>query len=281
MKRYILIALLITVVTLSSCASPKVVSQYDSNTIPMPTTQGIRESSEDFSLDLVTPGSLGILGTNEVFNYSAGRIVDEGTPGNKPYYVVNRVPFITEEKGVTTEPSEVLAAIPIHRELFDLDTIKVFSSLAGDNLMVKKYDPATKMLIIDGFVPDTSRVLTIKYAPVLEFDVYLSNGWKPIEGYEVAPPEYTAWVGLSITHVTLSPESYAEVWVTLSVPEDTEGLPEKWEFWVMCVLSEEYNAGVITTHTDGTSYVTANASDSAPSVKATYEAGVAYRVNMK
>jgi hypothetical protein len=215
-------------------------------------------SSEYGDIDIthVAVGSFGVYGSLLINNYQTGVTVDKNIKGYQPLYIINRVNKVSEKKVITTDKGEVMADIPIRRLLHDEDitsVINVTSDLLGDTLKAEKYN-SDGTLTISGFTPDATRNATITYVPDSEYSVSCTTSTTNEAGYTQAPPEVVKWVTFDTDRILIAPDSYAPVWVNLTVPEGTK-LPDKWEFYVVISLYSgkqtsgigaaiEYNVGI-------------------------------------
>lgn len=288
MNKVFIILAILSLLVLSSCSDgeqrvgePGVTSGED-----VTVTEPKMPSAEQFVVDIdrIGLGSWGIVGDIEVGSYTNGQLINKDTPGFEPFYIVNRINEYIEMKSVKTDPGEFTAGIPIRRDLYgaDVSSVTVTSDLPDEELTVVGYDSAEKLVVIDGFVADESRVLTVTYTPNLVFATTVSNKHEPrFEGFVRAPDGFEAWVEIENPVVSLGPDSYAPVFVSLNVPEGVE-LPNKWEFWVKASLIPEYNIGTVTTKVEeGESTVVSRDPTTGARVTSELVLGASFRVVMR
>lgn len=271
--------IILPVLLLAGCtaADPSPADMSASN-VPLPPEDVPYEAD----ISALNPGQFGLLGDMVVNGYEVGATVDEDTRGYEPYWLMNRINMIVEEKIVTTDPGEVRAPIPIHWDIFEFVSV---SSDIDEDLVYEGYDSANVAVILSGFQPDATRKLVITYKPVVTFNIYLSTtiaNVKPRQGFVRAPAGYEDWVVLQPTNIKVSPDSVTPIAVTLNVPKDVQDLPEKWEFWVCVSLADRYNAGtIVSTISESGDIQVVTGESTSSSVTSVVESGNPYRVVMK
>jgi hypothetical protein len=267
LKKIIVTIAILGVILFTSCTSSaetyKPIVTTDSQTTSTttettPSTTPISGSYGDIDITKITEGSFGVYGSLRVNRYVTGVTIDKTIKGYEPIYIINRVNKVSEKKTIGTGVDEVIADIPIRRLLHEGDVVNVLSITSdwvGDNLKAEKYN-TDGTITISGFVPDVpiitnpeppekNRSVVITYVPDSEYTVTCVYDDDPETGYVQAPPEVVGWVTFDQDKIVIPPDSYAPVWVNLTVPSGTE-LPAKWMFWIEIGLSSGKQASGVT-----------------------------------
>lgn len=172
-----------------------------------------------------------------VSNFHAGAVAEY------PITFHNAKQTTTDQKRVTTEINETIAEIPLSSAgLYQNDinnVIEILSDNPKENLRVKAYDSKTNALMISGFIPNTTRILTITYKPMTAYQVYfkLPDTYIPTESAKMAQE----WVIVANPTLVLSPLETVDDIVSISMPADAKVPDKNWEFWIG--VSEVKNAG--------------------------------------
>jgi hypothetical protein len=82
------------------------------------------------------------------------------------------------------------------------------------------------------------------HAEETTYFIYYRTSDTPREGFERAPAEAVQWVDVPYSQLDVAPETVVEIPVTLSIPADAEGLPDKWEFWIAVRPEQDTNVQV-------------------------------------
>jgi hypothetical protein len=164
--------------------------------------------------------------------------VNKDTKGFQPIYIINRINKVSERKTIGTGENETIADIPIRRLLHEnsiSNILSITSDLVSDKLKAIAYNK-DNTLTISGFTPGTKRVSTISYIPDSEYKVSCVFDGKPEINYMQAPLEVIKWVTFDQNSIIIPPDTYAPIWINMSVPEGSK-LPNKWQFWIEVQLS--------------------------------------------
>jgi hypothetical protein len=65
------------------------------------------------------------------------------------------------------------------------------------------------------------------------------------EGFQKAPPEARDWIIVADSTPIIPPKEKKEVLITLMVPENITGLPDRWEFWIS--IMDTTQSGLVVT----------------------------------
>ncbi len=202
------------------------------------------ELNRESAFTEVPKGQWALVGMYSVDGYVSGMTITQ------PVYLVNRVVSVTEQKEVTTEPGEKAAGIPIKHPLAFNNISKVFSiesDLPGEILRVTDYNQTNWLLWVEGFKPDSKRILLITYAPVLTFNTKITIDRVPkTEGFVAAPPEILPWINIDEMTFNLSPEEADVLHISVALPKGTEA-PKRWMFWIETGLASDYSPSVVVT----------------------------------
>lgn len=150
-----------------------------------------------------------------------------------------------ERKLVTTEPLETKAPIPMKNRLFGKpEGIRLTSNLA-ENLTVVGYDDVKREILIDGFLPETTRELTISYPRYTTYNVVPRLPDHPYEGYVAGTPEMLQYITISEKNPDFTPGETKDIMIILDVPQNVVIPSGKWEFWIS-VTEGENTAQIMT-----------------------------------
>ena len=145
---------------------------------------------------------------------------------------------------VTTEPGEtagpIALACPLAGGAIE-QVLSITSSDTTDILLPTAYLPETKELMVAGFAPDTSRIITILYEAWTEFSVYYRYPNRVREGFSYPTEEVETWVTVADASPVLAPKETRAVLIVVAMPEDAAPPAEEWEFWI-AVLEEGQGA---------------------------------------
>jgi len=140
----------------------------------------------------------------------------------------------SEDKSVITEPGETSVAVPLNG--FPVDTSSdsfLVTSPTDNSLSPVSYSTVDHTLLVKGFKPDATTIITISYVSKAQFSVYYREPDHLYEGYENAPSGSNEWVIIADKTPVIMPQTTQEIMVALSIPEDYEGeFPPQWEFWI-------------------------------------------------
>jgi len=151
----------------------------------------------------------------------------------------------TQDWAVTTEPNETAVEFILAAPLLGdaTDAIRdLTSSLSTDRLSIAAYDPAALRLTIDGFQPDSRRVVSLSYIYGAQFHVWAERPHTPKTGYAPATEEMLDWVIVSEPHPVLASHETRDIIIAVEMPKDGMA-PAKWEFWV--VVAPDGGAGMV------------------------------------
>ena len=108
------------------------------------------------------------------------------------------------------------------------------------------YSTIDHTLLIDGFTPDATMIITIEYVSQAQFSVYYREPDHLLEGYESAPSQAKDWVIIADKSPVIMPQTTEEIMVALDMPADYKReLPPRWEFWIG--VSEAGDTGMVVT----------------------------------
>lgn len=142
----------------------------------------------------------------------------------------------TDMLTVETWVDETKAWMPIKKKLADLKTVVLISNMAGDNLKATRYDEEKNEIYVEGFKPDSKRVLTIKYQGFPTeawYDIIVMRAANNWEDYAPPPDGFENWVTLdSPGSVLLKPGETKEIAVKLMIPKEAVVPSQRFMFWV-------------------------------------------------
>lgn len=129
-----------------------------------------------------------------------------------------------EKKLVGTSVGETSGTIQLKYPLADGDTSKVSISSddSKESLFIIGYDTITKSLTIIGFIPDSSRIITIVYKAWAEFSITYRQPNQTTGDYLKAPVEVQSWVIVADATLIFRPKETKEILVALDMPEVIE-----------------------------------------------------------
>lgn len=117
----------------------------------------------------------------------------------------------------------------------DITQASITSDNSKDNLSVVSYSENDKGLTINGFEPNSSRIISIVYKAWTEFQVKYRVPNSTTSGYVKAPSEANGWVIITNTSPVLRPKETKDVLIALDVPENAVMPDKQWEFWISVV----------------------------------------------
>lgn len=205
----------------------------------LPTSEPVTTTSKPITDEPIPPMYANWLKPSKVTisNFHAGAVAEY------PITFHNAKQTTTEQKRVTTEDKETIAEIPISSAgLYQNDiknVIEILSDNPKEDLRVNAYDSKTNGLMISGFIPNTTRIMTITYKPMTAYQVYfkLPDTYAPKDSARIAQN----WVLVANPTLVMSPLETTDDMVSISMPSDAK-LPDKnWEFWIG--VSEITNTG--------------------------------------
>lgn len=132
-----------------------------------------------------------------------------------------------ESYRVGTEPNETIAPIKIKLPLAgnDYTKVNIISDNTGETLIATGYNSATKEVMISGFLPLTTRIITISYIAWTAFAIEYNAPTNPREGYSLPPAEAQDWVIIADATPVLAPKETREILVTLGIPKEATVTP--------------------------------------------------------
>ena len=141
----------------------------------------------------------------------------------------------TQSIQVGTEPNESVVPIKLKSPLANSDissVVALTSDLREDDLKVDSYNSERQELVISGFASEKTRIITLVYKSWARFAVSYFNPENTSFGFSKAPEKAEDWVIIADPSPVLAPKETREILITVSIPEDTGKIPEKWEFWI-------------------------------------------------
>jgi len=136
---------------------------------------------------------------------------------------------------VSTEPSEAVVvfdlAVPLYGGSFSAIQ-ELTSDLSGERLNPLDYDSDALTLTVGGFVPDTSRVVTLTYHADTQWSIRVADPHFTATGFDEAPTEAQDWVIITDASPVLAPYETRDVLIVLEIPEGADVPSQHWEFWI-------------------------------------------------
>lgn len=136
---------------------------------------------------------------------------------------------------VTTEANETSVDFALTAPLHDArisEIAQLTSSLPTEPLTALRYDPATRVLTVGGFLPATTRDVSLAYNCDTEFHIYARSPDFVAPHFEEAPPHVSDWVLIADDSPVLEPYETREILIALAMPGNATAPGENWEFWV-------------------------------------------------
>lgn len=200
-------------------------SQTEQTENPLPASQEVNPQEGEPSIDKtwISPGKV------SVGNFYPGAraewplLIHNGSDGQR-----------IESIAVTTEVSETRVAVPLRGFPVNTDSNSfLVTSLTDNSLTPASYSTIDHTLLIEGFKPNMTTVISISYISKAQFSVYYRVPDHLLEGYENAPFGAKDWVIIADKSPVIMPQTTQEIMIALDIPEDyTKDLPAKWEFWI-------------------------------------------------
>jgi hypothetical protein len=157
-----------------------------------------------------------------------------GAVAEYPITFHNAKQITTDQKQVTTEDKETIAEIPLNSAGLYQDDIANVTGITSNNpneqLRVTAYDKKVNSLMISGFLPNTTRILTMTYKPMTAYSVYFRypDVGAPSESVKIAHD----WVIVADPTLVMSPLETTNDMVSISMPSDAKVPDSSFEFWI-------------------------------------------------
>ena len=128
--------------------------------------------------------------------------------------------YETVRKRVTTESGETVASIPLTARVHGakLDSVVLLSDDVADNLKADSY--SGDMLVVSGFAPSTTRMMSIQYECDSRYTVAFDYPTWADEQYRQRIRDVANWVTVSEPDPLLQPRETKKVSVVLKMPSD-------------------------------------------------------------
>lgn len=144
-------------------------------------------------------------------------------------------PDVVQKISVGTEASETSVLLNLKETISSLSAIvSVTSDLPGESLLVSTYDSSSNGILVKGFAPSSTRIVTIEYKPLYHFVIYVSlpdqyNGDSDTGIMYFAPP--TSITSNSID-IYCKQRDTVFIMVTLEMSKGISVTNKNWEFWI-------------------------------------------------